>query len=183
MKKVWGRDICVQQPISSSERVEQGAGLPLDVPAYHRYPEHNWPTVEQFFRFAASDFDEVKMESVNSKTTKYHLQRGAYHWWPISRQCYPCDIKYDYIVHTETLNEDLHYILVKANPHLPADYLDPASVSDSKQNKGGSVSDELKKILLKRLPKDLLHDLLEDYMDDYHMFGYDYQESLKDNLN
>ena len=83
-------------------------------------------------------------------------------------------MRYDFIVHTDTLRDDLHYILSQANPNEDEKSFWIGEV----KNASGKGSNELLGQLLRELPRSLVEEALAKYVDDYKMFGYDMQAEL-----
>ena len=94
-------------------------------------------------------------------------KNGAYklnpHWRPVTLQCQPCAVNYDFYSIVSTANEDADFILkfVGAPPwlHLP--------------HANSNNSTERAKDLLSELTPSLLQKIESVYKDDYNIFGYD----------
>ena len=123
--------------------------------------------MEQFFRFVANGSAFLALEG--QKSPEY--LRTFHHWSSISGQCYPCEIKYTYLMHTETLDNDMPRAFRAANSSLQLP-------EPKRKNLAAKSSDSLELQLARELPISLIREALEWYRDDYQLFGYSLMEDL-----
>ncbi|XP_064088287.1 carbohydrate sulfotransferase 9-like [Macrobrachium nipponense] len=94
------------------------------------------------------------------------------HWVPYSNNCKPCGIPYDYIVHLETLDDDLRYIV----HHLGIKEIDVTMRKNkSVKGKGRSLEEYFKGI-----PPGVIRAIFTIYREDFYLFGYDVPQFVKD---
>ncbi|XP_042218249.1 carbohydrate sulfotransferase 11-like [Homarus americanus] len=98
------------------------------------------------------------------------IQEYDDHWTPISYTCGLCYINYTAIIHTETYQDDIRYIMrisgldTKVNPELMNNYTNKANGHDT-QDVLVSYYKQLEPILLRRI--------IEKFKLDFLLFGYD----------
>uniref|UniRef100_A0AAV2K1M5 Carbohydrate sulfotransferase n=1 Tax=Knipowitschia caucasica TaxID=637954 RepID=A0AAV2K1M5_KNICA len=107
-----------------------------------------YPSFQQFLEFI-TDPDILR------------THRLDVHWRPQHQLCLPCTIKYDFVGHQETLQEDADLLLKMLNidiafPHSP-----------SIPNNADSV-----KVWFKSVPKATMRKLYKMYELDFKLFGY-----------
>ena len=90
----------------------------------------------------------------------------------MSNVCYPCAIHYDYIIDNAHLEEELEYVVAKANPKMEREKIDIDIVPKSIRNIAVN-STAIKSQLLLNLPARLVMDTLSLFNIDYQLFGYD----------
>jgi hypothetical protein len=90
------------------------------------------------------------------------------HWRPMTVQCRPCHISYDYYSWIETMEEDAEYLLAKFNAppelHLIWENQSPKTMVESP---GARL-----KHYLSQLSDHQLNQLISIYKQDYEIFGY-----------
>ncbi|XP_066953336.1 carbohydrate sulfotransferase 10-like [Macrobrachium rosenbergii] len=103
----------------------------------------------------------------------YQRYRGFdRHWIPYSRNCKPCGVPYDYIVHLETVDDDLRYIV----RHLGIKEIDVATRKNkSVKGKGRSFEDYFRDI-----PPGVIRAIFLIYREDFYLFGYDVPQFVKE---
>ncbi|XP_078593184.1 carbohydrate sulfotransferase 10-like [Branchiostoma floridae x Branchiostoma japonicum] len=92
------------------------------------------------------------------------------HWQLISDLCAPCQIDYDFIVHTETIAQDYPLFFRKAGIVGREDQL-----PEVRQRKG----DRLFWDFYKQIPIEDLWRIKEKFGADYEMFGYDFNDDIR----
>ena len=163
LQRNWGKVIKNHFP---DLEVTSLKGEEMKIPAYIN-TNGTQPTLEQFFRFIASKSDANYLKSLTKE--QWDMPRELGHWAPITAQCYPCEIEYDYIMLTETLSEDLQHVLQVANPNMKLHEVE-------KKNAAVQMSKSVETDLLLELPLALIKQVLDIYKLDYEIFGYDYTE-------
>ncbi|XP_068246670.1 carbohydrate sulfotransferase 10-like [Palaemon carinicauda] len=103
----------------------------------------------------------------------YQKSRGFdRHWVPYSRNCKPCGLPYDYVVHLETLEDDLSYIIQQ----LGIKEIDPKTQKHiSVENQTHSFDDYFKDI-----PQSVIREIYSIYKEDFRLFGYAVPQFVKD---
>ncbi|CAH1276891.1 CHST11 [Branchiostoma lanceolatum] len=91
------------------------------------------------------------------------------HWQLISDLCAPCQIDYDFIIHTETIAEDYPLFFRKAGITGREDLL-----PEVRQRKG----DNLFWKFYKQIPIDDLWRIKEKFKADYDMFAYSFNDDI-----
>jgi len=105
------------------------------------------------------------------------LTRENNHWNTYNHLCSPCHFKYDYIMHSETMDEDFLYILQKAGLSIPPKMIHRnPSIDRSIQ---GSSTNTIIQHYFSTVPKSLIDRILKVYTNDMLLFGY----SVPDFLN
>ena len=101
------------------------------------------------------------------------------HWQPYSLTCNPCVIKYDYIVRTETMQEDPDMIQVlekmQYNKSEMHSVVNPGTVTmnDTLPVRDGLYRAERRyQTWLQDVPEQILRDVHHRYRDDFLLFGY-----------
>lgn len=107
------------------------------------------PTFEEFLSFLAKNmiFDE--------------------HWKPITVQCAPCTIQYDYVIKTESFTEENMYMLEQ----LHLDQLVDINLAEN-VNPGGRTDIRISKMYYSTVPRSLLEQIYKLYRDDFILFDY-----------
>jgi len=123
------------------------------------------PTFTQFLLKVRDDLRSWK----NPNKSNVNL-----HWRPYWLQCGPCQVNYDVIMHTESLDLDNEYIIHKAglegiifNAHTHASKFD--AYNDTSESTKAYYS---------QVPPWLLNDIIEFYQPDLTIFGYSAQPYL-----
>jgi len=108
---------------------------------------------------AEPTFKEVVLFLTDPRTERPFNLR----WVPFHEACLPCEVRYDFIGHYETLREDVDYVLKKTGmqeiqlvPHNPSDV-----------NSSSIVSKEMA-----TLSSDEIRKLVDIYRLDFLLFGY-----------
>ncbi|CAL4076602.1 unnamed protein product, partial [Meganyctiphanes norvegica] len=121
------------------------------------------PTFTQFLLLVR---DDMRLWIKNPKKIKVNL-----HWRPYWIQCGPCQVNYDVIMHTESLDIDNEYVIHKAglegiifNAHTHASKFD--AYNDTSESTKAYYS---------QVPPWLLDDIVEFYQPDLTIFGYSAQ--------
>lgn len=104
-------------------------------------------------------------------TPGYFKQRDI-HWQTYESLCYPCHIRYDYILRLETMEHDQHFILPligigKSEISLPKLNLSPLS-TNSKLNESDYFS----------VDSDSMGKLIQKYKIDSDLFGYQFTREI-----
>ena len=111
---------------------------------------------------------EAFLDYVADVNVKHH----DHHWKSFSKFCKPCFVRYNYITHAETSQDDGEYILKKANVseivHLPGVYASSPTLKKS------TVS------LFKNVSGKTVEKLFGSYREDFEIFGYSVEDFLKD---
>ena len=85
------------------------------------------------------------------------------HWRPFHKLCKPCQVRYDFIGHLETLLQDANYLLNKIGlQNAELVYRNPST-----KNASSIVAEKMA-----TLSKDQLRKLTEIYRLDFLLFGY-----------
>ena len=111
-----------------------------------------------------------------SEFIQYFSQENVYrnqHWRQYERLCHPCAIKYDFIGHLETLEEDAALVLKMAG-------IDDR-VTFPPVHKSTGSSDVLK--FYSEVPPQYIARLGESYRSDFEMFGYEYLGNVQHLVN
>ena len=117
------------------------------------------------------------------------------HWQPYSFSCNPCAMKYDYIVRTETMQNDPD--MIKVLEKMQYTWSDMESIINPGERAIGETSpirdglyrtDRRYQQWLKGVPEQILRDIHHRYRDDFLLFGYtfdiaDYSFSCEINHN
>ena len=84
------------------------------------------------------------------------------HWMTYWQLCFPCDIKYDFVLKLESIDEDSRW------------FLDNISLPNISYPKGysNSVDDAQLQKQLDQVPKDLVTAVYKYLETDYELFGY-----------
>jgi len=108
---------------------------------------------------ARPTFKEFVMFLIDPRTKRpFNL-----HWVPFHESCLPCEIRYDFIGHFETLREDVDYVLKKIGMHeIQLVHHNPSDVNSS-----SIVSKEMA-----TLSSDEIRKLVDIYRLDFLLFGY-----------
>ena len=93
-------------------------------------------------------------------TTKRPFDR---HWRPFHEFCKPCQVRYDFIGHFETLNQDADYVLKKMGLH---------NVSLLHSNPSKKSASSLVAEKFATLSHDQIRNLTDIYRFDFLLFGY-----------
>ncbi|XP_078681512.1 carbohydrate sulfotransferase 10-like isoform X2 [Branchiostoma floridae x Branchiostoma belcheri] len=91
------------------------------------------------------------------------------HWQLISDLCAPCQIDYDFIMHTETIAEDYQLFFRKAGIVGREDL-----IPEVRQRKG----DKLFWNFYKEIPMEDLWQIKQKFKVDYDMFGYNFHDDI-----
>lgn len=114
---------------------------------------------------------EAFLDYVSQNPPKYF----DHHWKTFSHFCKPCLIRYDYISHAETSNDDGQYILKRAGVdnivHLPGIYASSPSL------KATTIE------IFKNVSQETVGRLFERYREDFEVFGYEIDEYLEGGAN
>ncbi|XP_066278551.1 carbohydrate sulfotransferase 11-like [Branchiostoma lanceolatum] len=92
------------------------------------------------------------------------------HWVPAHERCSPCQVDWDFILHTDTLAEDYHHMFQKLGMGDMEDILPPV-----RPRKAGANFQER----FRDIPLGILWRLKEIYKPDYEMFGFSQENELK----
>ena len=99
------------------------------------------------------------------------IQHITGHHLPLSTMCEPCLLKFDYIIHLETITEDINFILSKEYSHL--DNLKIRNLYEvSKKQDGGKDPYYLLKYYCD-LSEELVDGIQRFFVDDFENFGYE----------
>lgn len=122
-----------------------------------------------FTQFLLKVRDDLRQWQKNPDHIKVNL-----HWRPYWIQCGPCKVKYDVIMHTESLDLDNEYVIHKAglegiifNAHTHASKFD--AYNDTSESTKSYYS---------AVPAWLLKDIIKFYQPDLTIFGYSAQPYL-----
>jgi len=120
--------------------------------------------------------DSVTFEEFVKYVLWSRIKEPDQHWRPQYEQCLPCRIKYDYIVHFETMQDDaknvLRQIAVGSNVTFPqADVYSPHSNSHSYLRFYDNIS------------VSMLRRVLDYYQLDYTMLGYKIPDSIRHRID
>ncbi|XP_076048699.1 carbohydrate sulfotransferase 11-like isoform X1 [Oratosquilla oratoria] len=98
------------------------------------------------------------------------------HWRPIHDTCVPCLINYTHIVHTETLTDDLRFILELSGINKKVDL----SILNLHSNPGIGSTNKLKMSYYSTITPELGERLYRLYEKDFRMFGYDAEKLFRE---
>ena len=134
-----------------------------------------WPTFEEFAKYisTARNYSEDQMitfvDSLPSHCQNYNPKshNAANHWRPISVLCNACGIKYDFIVHSDNLSEELHYIWQKLG--LNSSSLPTRIRANSA---GGSMKGKVRNEALLSLSEATFQNLTSRFKDDFDSFDF-----------
>lgn len=118
---------------------------------------------EKFVKFIIHEL-EINMQSY-----------GSLHWWPFTRLCGLCHIKYDFIGQMESLESDVKYLASKV-PEF--NHIEPLFAN--KFNKNNGKTEETSLQYFAQLPEELVQKLYYVYQDDFQMAGYEYPRKYLD---
>ncbi|XP_070547087.1 carbohydrate sulfotransferase 11-like isoform X1 [Ptychodera flava] len=93
------------------------------------------------------------------------------HIKPMYRTCCPCEVRYDYIGHLETQQEDSNFILKKMGVNVTFPRSDPIATNSSNS---GKITHYFSQLNHKQI-----YGLYQLFMWDFKLFGYEFPEYLK----
>ena len=103
-----------------------------------------------------------------------YLQHVNLHFFYFQHECDPCNIKYDYVTHLETMDSDLDRLQDAYNvTYLKSKF----PVSNKNKNKNGQ---QQYKSFYRDIPMSILQPVLDKYQVDADLFGYSFDEYLMD---
>ncbi|XP_033209058.1 carbohydrate sulfotransferase 10-like [Belonocnema kinseyi] len=94
------------------------------------------------------------------------------HWVPYYETCMPCDIKYDYILKLESLNEEISFLLLETGLQDHIDFRVEFNNITSREATTKSVT----KKYYKDVPLSLLKKIYSVYETDFKLFSYSSEE-------
>jgi len=105
-----------------------------------------------------------------------HRPQIDIHWRPQYDECQPCHIKYDYIAHYETIQDDAKDVLQKVSAGSDVEF--PVGDSDYRQS---SSRDHLG--LFENVSVSDIKRILDYYRNDYNVFGYKIPDIIRRRLD
>ena len=131
---------------------------------------HTVQSKNQNDRQHLATFEEfITYISSRKHSTMYGLEEN--HWSTYFRVCQPCHVKYDVIIHLETVEEDARYLLKLIG--APKKLKFPSGYG---RNGSSTTSHEEVLQVFKNLKSETLMNLYEAYKTDFDMFGYIFLE-------
>ncbi|XP_030841659.1 carbohydrate sulfotransferase 14-like [Strongylocentrotus purpuratus] len=112
-------------------------------------------------------FDEF-IRFITDNGPNAQITQQTDHWLPASRITSPCQFKYDFIGHYETLNYDAPYVIKQFNLSRYVTFPEVHS-SRSHEKLINAYND---------VPRDLIYRLIDYYKTDYELFGYSANTTL-----
>lgn len=117
-------------------------------------------------------FEEF-IEYLTDTPPSQSLYKFNVHWQTFNNLCFPCGIKYDYIGHLETLEEDAGYILSRIAPErngssFPRALNGPTSQRYTYSTGKKSLHEHLSNVTAETLAK-----IINIYSIDFDIHGYD----------
>lgn len=94
------------------------------------------------------------------------------HWVPYHETCMPCDIKYDYILKFESLNEEMSFLLLESGLQ---DLID-IRLEFKNVNHRGATTKSVTENYYKDVPLSLLKKIYSVYETDFKLFFYSPEE-------
>ncbi|XP_035660252.1 carbohydrate sulfotransferase 11-like [Branchiostoma floridae] len=91
------------------------------------------------------------------------------HWEPFFSLCSPCQVKYDFIAHTDTLAEDLRLFFHKIGVEGKDGILPRQHPTRARTGFGNTF---------RQVPTEDIRHIGEIYKPDFEMFGYSFEEDL-----
>ena len=126
--------------------------------------------VEAFNLTKLSDLDVSQFARFVTNRTISGTHYDDRHFNSYSRTCRVCDVTYDYVIRTETMQEDLQPLLRDLN--FSHEYMNSLKLSDN--TRPSQTSTDL--LQLKKLDPSLLSALHNRYALDFHLFGYHHND-------
>lgn len=118
---------------------------------------------EKFVTFVLNEFD--------TNTQTY----GSLHWWPFTRLCGLCHVRYDFIGTLETLDSDAQYLANKS-PELAT----ALPILKAKKNADSGKTAVMSRHYFAQLPQSLVTKLYNAYQDDFQVAGYKFPQEYLD---
>ena len=113
----------------------------------------------------------ISKESFLDYVADVNGKHHDHHWKSFSKFCKPCFVRYNYITHAETSQDDGEFILKKASVnnivHLPGVYASSPTLKKS------TVS------LFQNVSRETIDKLFKSYREDFEIFGYSIDDFVK----
>ena len=99
---------------------------------------------------------------------------GSLHWWPYTRLCNMCHIRYDFIGKVETWQSDVELLIESGN----FSEFEKTALCNQKLNQNQQkTTEDTSKLYFKQLSPELVIKLYNLYKNDFIIGGYDYPQS------
>ncbi|KAK3879782.1 hypothetical protein Pcinc_015682 [Petrolisthes cinctipes] len=96
----------------------------------------------------------------------HELKLPDFHWLPIFNTCHPCFYHYDYVIHLETVQEDVRDLLSLTHIQLNSDEYPFPALHVTKE---GTSSDSF---YFANIPSHVMQRIFQIYALDFKLFGY-----------
>ncbi|XP_078666149.1 carbohydrate sulfotransferase 11-like isoform X1 [Branchiostoma floridae x Branchiostoma belcheri] len=127
-----------------------------------------WSTIEN----KTDEYDAIRdvpfkafLKAVSMDKKKWHNA----HWEPAYKLCSPCQVKFDFVAHTDTLAEDFPLFFQKVGITGKDSFL-----PQKKQTRGGKFLAEDYKVI----PLDDMRVIWSMFKPDFDMFGYSFEDDI-----
>ena len=90
------------------------------------------------------------------------------HWKPYHEQCLPCEVRYDFIGHFETLQQDINYVLHKIGLNVTLLHVNPSN----RHERNSTTYPHIVAKQMATLSHDEIRKLGGVYWRDFKLFGY-----------
>ena len=119
--------------------------------------------IKQRYRMPNSSKEFVKL-IIDPRTKRPFNIR----WRPYHEKCLPCEVRYDFIGHYETLQQDISYVLHKIGLNVTLLHVNPSN----RHERNSSTYPHIVTKQMATLSHDEIRKLVGVYRRDFNLFGY-----------